>query len=131
MKGGSMAPKKAEDFDFELNFYEKILERKPDFIEALMALGDLYTKKGKHEEGLKIDQRLARLRPEDDTVLYNLACSYSLMNNVDEALVTIKRAIENGYDNMEYLERDDDLDNLRRDQRFKEFFGGIKSKKAR
>ena len=124
-----MARKQQEDFDFEVTFYEKILERKPDFIEALMALGDLYTKKGRAADGLKIDQKLAQLRPDDSAVLYNLACSYSLVNNLEASLNTIKKAIEYGYDNLAYLERDNDLDNLRRDERFKEFFVGIKGKK--
>ena len=124
-----MTRNQQEDLDFEVRFYEKILERKPDFIEALMALGDLYTKKGRYVDGLKVDQKLAQLRPDDATVFYNLACSYSLVNNIDEALGTIKRAIEYGYDNFEYIERDNDLDNLRRDRRFKEYFLGVKNKK--
>lgn len=126
-----MARQREDNMDFEVRFYEKILERKPDFIEALMALGDIYTKQGRYEDGLKVDQRLAVLRPDDDTVFYNLACSYSLVNNVDEALVSIKRAVDCGYDNFDYLERDNDLDNLRRDKRFKEYFSDVKNQKTR
>lgn len=125
-----MARHREDNMDFEVRFYEKILERKPDFIEALMALGDLYTKQGRVEEGLKVDEKLAQLRPNDETVLYNLACSYSLVNNVDEALVNIKRAFDCGYDNFDYLERDNDLDNLRQDKRFKEYFSDVKNKKV-
>jgi len=126
-----MTSNQQDDIDFELHFYEKILEHKPDFIEALMVLGDLYTKKGRHIDGLQIDQKLARLRPKDPTVLYNLACSHSLVKNIDEALVVIKKAIEYGYDNIEYLERDDDLHNLRQDSRFREYLLGVKNKKTR
>ena len=55
---------KKEDFEFEINFYENILKERPDFVEALMALGDLYTKAGFYEKGLSIDKRLTRLRPD-------------------------------------------------------------------
>ncbi len=126
-----MRPRKEEDIDFEIHFYEKILGRKPDFIEALMALGDLYTKRGRYLDGLKVDQKLALLRPDDATIMYNLACSYSLINNLDEALTSIKRAVDCGYDNFEYLARDGDLDNLRQDSRFKEYLMGIKNKKTK
>ena len=41
------APKvsrKKEDIDFEIAFYESILKDTPNFIEALSAIGDLYTR---------------------------------------------------------------------------------------
>ena len=41
-------------------------------------LGDAYTKTGQWEKGLQIDQRLARLCPDNALVFYNLACSYSV-----------------------------------------------------
>ena len=43
------APKvsrKKEDIDFEIAFYENILKDTPNFIEALSAIGDLYTRAG-------------------------------------------------------------------------------------
>ena len=91
------------DPQFEISFYEKILERSPDFIEALMCLGDLYTKEGFFEKGLRVDERLGQLRPKDATVFYNLACSYSLMADVPAAERSIRRAIELGYQDFEYL----------------------------
>ena len=109
------------DIDFEIRFYEGILEKRRDFLQALIALGDLYTRKGQYEEGLVIDERLSRLRPEDPVILYNLACSYSLTSRVDEAYETIKRAIACGYDDFAHLCRDSDLTNLLADKRFKHY----------
>ena len=119
-----------EELDFELHFIEAILKRKPDFIEALIVLGDLYTKKGFYQKGLEIDQRLQQLRPDDPTIFYNLACSYSLVNNLDEALAAIKRSIENGYEDFNHLEWDGDLHNLRQDARFQKFLSSLKNKKT-
>src|SRR5512145_2119003 len=67
----------ADEERFELDFYEGILLRDPCNEDALMALGHMYTRCGDYEKGLAIDRRLARLRPEDPTVYYNLACSHS------------------------------------------------------
>ncbi len=126
-----MAPKKENkkqnDIDFEIQFIEGVLKEKPDFIEALVALGDLYTKRGFFEKGLEIDKQLARLRPSDPTILYNLSCSYSLVNNVDKSLEAMKLAIGYGYSDYGYLENDSDLDNLRQDSRFQQFFVTIKN----
>ena len=118
-----------KDMAFEIKFYEGILARQPDFIEALSALGDLYTYGGYFSEGLEIDLKLRRLKPDDPTVLYNLACSYSLMGRIDYALRTIKKAINCGYADFQHLEADEDLNNLRKDTRFKRYFQRVKNKK--
>ncbi|MCC6758774.1 MAG: hypothetical protein IT395_04025 [Candidatus Omnitrophica bacterium] len=117
-----MAKKREDDLDFQIRFYEDILKDKPDFIEALIAIGDLYTQRGMVEKGLEVDLRLSRLRPDDDGVLYNLACSYSLMREIDKAFGAMKLALECGYDDLNYLEVDDDLEHLRKDERFQEYF---------
>ena len=118
-----------EAMDYEIAFYEGILKNKPDFVEALSALGDLYTKRGFIEKGLKADVKLSILKPEDPYVFYNLACSYSLLENVDEALSSIKQAIELGYKDFNFLEQDDDLENLRKDQRFQRYLARMKNRK--
>jgi len=121
---------KQDDIDFEIRFYESLIEKKPDFIEALAALGDLYTQKGQYKQGLSVDEKLMQLRPEDPIVLYNLACSYSLLEEKDRAYRTIKKAINCGYDNFEHLEQDADLENLRNDSRFQRYISKQQSKEA-
>ena len=120
---------KVDDTDFEIQFYENILEKKGDFVQALLALGNLYTQKGMHQKGLTVDQKLSMLRPGDPVILYNLACSYSLLNDVDLALRTIKQALNCGYDDFVHLERDQDLENLRNDSRFAKYFQSVKKRK--
>lgn len=119
---------KKQDIDFEIKFYEGILKKHPDFIENLAALGDLYTKKGLYKKGLKIDQKLAKKKPHDPIILYNLACSYSLVEDLDKALETLKKAIKCGYEDICYLEKDKDLKNLHKDQRFKRYISQLKKK---
>ena len=118
--------KKQDDLDFEVQFYEAVLKESPQFFEALAALGDIYTKIGQYEKGLAMDKKLLKLRPTDPTVLYNLACSYSLVGEVDKSLEAIKLAVDCGYDDLKYLNGDRDLENLRRDERFQQFFSKIK-----
>lgn len=122
--------KKELDLDFEIRFFENILRDRPDFDQALIALGEAYTRKGLYQEGLKVDEKLARLRPDDPMVLYNLACSYSLLERVDESLSTMKAAIFYGYEDFEHLKNDADLLNLRQDKRFTEFLVQLKGKES-
>lgn len=120
-----------EDADFEIRFYEGLLAKNGDFVEGLMALGDLYTKKGFYEKGLEIDKKLSQLRPDDPFVFYNLACSYSLLHKVDLAFGAMKLAVQNGYDNFVYLEQDQDMSNLLEDPRFQDYLQSVKVKSGR
>lgn len=112
---------KNEELDFEIQFHENLLKKMPDFVEAMSALADLYTKKGAYEEGLKFDEKIVQYKEDDPVAWYNLACSYSLLNQIDKSLASIKKAISRGYDNFRHLERDGDLNNLKNDQRFKRY----------
>jgi len=119
---------KKEKLQFEISFYEGVLKNTPLFIEALIALGDLYTRVGSYEKGLEIDKKLSRLRSDDPIILYNLSCSYSLVNDVDRAYYFIKKAIKYGYCDFAHMERDHDLDNLRKDSRFRRYYSRLKNK---
>ena len=119
----------AEQMDFEIRFCEELLKKKPHFIEAMHLLGNLYTQKGEYHKGLVIDEQLVQLKPRDPVALYNLACSYSLINDTNKALRSIKKAINCGYDNFPHLEQDRDLENLHQDGRFRRYFERVKRKK--
>ncbi|MGR3318213.1 MAG: tetratricopeptide repeat protein, partial [Candidatus Anammoxibacter sp.] len=91
--------------------------------------GNAYTATGMYEKGLEIDKRLSRLRPNDSVVIYNLACSYSLTEEIDLAISTLKRSIELGYNDIEQLEIDSDIDNIRDDKRYIELINGLRKNK--
>lgn len=103
-----------EQIRFEIKLFENLLSQKPHYTDALVALADLYTKIGEIKKGLVLDIRLAALLPDDDTVFYNLACSYSLTGQIKKAYEALKRAIELGYDDIEHLEHDSDLESIRK-----------------
>lgn len=118
------------DIDFEIRFLEGLLKHKPDFIEAMMMLGDDYTQKGEYWKGLAVDEKLSLLQPNDPWIFYNLACSYSLVSDIDKAFRTIKKAVRLGYENFEHLEQDPDLLNLRRDRRFQAYYARLRKRVA-
>ncbi len=126
------APKpsnKKTDVEFEIHFYENILKESPNFVQALTAIGDAYTRAGFWQKGLEVDLKLARMRPNDPTVFYNLACSYALLNQTPAALSALTKAIEFGYNDFEYLRADADLENLLKDFHVQEFIKAVEKKK--
>jgi tetratricopeptide (TPR) repeat protein len=118
----SALAKKKKRKDFEIQFYEAIVKEKPRFAQVLSCLGDAYTKKGFYHEGLEVDRRLVALKPEDPIVRYNFACSLSLVGAVEDALKELKKAVLLGYDDISYIMKDPDLDNVRAHHPFKEFY---------
>ncbi len=104
--------------DFEIGFYEAVLGLDPEHVDALETLGNAYTRKGRVEDGLRVDQKLVSLLPDSPVAHYNLACSYSLLDDADRALGSLERAIRLGYKDFKHLERDPDLEKLRKDRRF-------------
>jgi tetratricopeptide (TPR) repeat protein len=101
------------DLDTRIEFMEGIVRRDPDYVDALQLLGDHYTQRGRFNEGLKVDERLARLDPENALVFYNLACSYSLTEQFDRAALALEKALRLGYRDFAWLAKDPDLKKFR------------------
>lgn len=106
------------DLDFEIKFYEELIAEKCDFVEVLISLAEAYTKKGLYRKGLELDIRLSKLKPDDPIVFYNLSCSYSLTNKLEESLRSLERALLLGYRDLNFMDKDKDLVNLKRDPRY-------------
>lgn len=108
-----MTRSEQRDLDAKINFIEGIVRRDPDYVDALQILGDHYTQRGRFNEGLQVDERLARLEPENPLVFYNLACSYSLTEEFDRAALALEKALQLGYRDFTWLTKDPDLKKLR------------------
>lgn len=109
-----MSREERRNLDIEISFLEGLARRDPDYEDALKLLGADYTRRGRFEEGLKVDQQLAQLRPEDPLALYNLACSYALTRQPELAFTTLNRAIDQGYRDFRWLAKDPDLVEFRK-----------------
>jgi tetratricopeptide (TPR) repeat protein len=110
---------KSRDLDIRIEFVEGIVRRDPQFFEALQLLGDHYTERGRFEDGLKVDEQLAKLDPKNPLVFYNLACSYSLTDKLPDAVTALDRAISCGYRDFKWLAKDPDLRKLRKHPLFR------------
>ncbi len=106
--------------DFEIEFFGRLLERHPNYVDVLRVQGNNLTLKGRYAEGLQIDKRLIALRPTDPLAHYNLACSYAPLNRPEQAIKTLRRAVELGYRDFRYMREDRDLDSIRTDPRFRQ-----------
>ncbi len=113
---------------FCLEFCSAILDRRPEQFEALELAADHFTRLGYYADGLGVDERLARMRPEDPGVLYNMACSFALVGRAEEALSALSRAARFGYANHRHMAGDDDLASLRGDARFRRLLSAMRER---
>lgn len=102
-----------------MEFLEALRRRCPAHQPILEALGHLYTRVGRFQDGLQVDLELTRLRPQDPESWYNLACSQALLAAVEPALEALRRAIACGYHDADWMAADEDLASLRRHPEFR------------
>jgi tetratricopeptide (TPR) repeat protein len=119
------------ELDTKIEFIEGLVRRDPNYVDALQLLGDHYTQRGRIGEGLKVDERLARLEPQNPLVFYNLACSYSLAGDFDQAAGALDKALQLGYRDFEWLAKDPDLKPLRTNTAFDDLKAKIRQLKAK
>jgi tetratricopeptide (TPR) repeat protein len=106
--------------DFELAFFGSILDRHPSYLEMLRTHAKNLSLVKRYVESMQIDRRIIQLAPSDPLAHYNLACSYALLKQTDTALSTLRRAVELGYRDFEFMRQDRDLDSIRKDPRFRQ-----------
>ena len=124
-----LSRRELRDLDVEISFLEGVVKRDPGFVEALQVLGDAFTKRGKFDAGLEVDEQLSKLCPDDPMVLYNLACSYALTKRYEPAVVALLRAIEIGYRDFNWMLKDPDLESLRKHPAFDKVLAKLKRAK--
>jgi tetratricopeptide (TPR) repeat protein len=105
---------------FQIGICEEVLRISPADTEALRFLAHAYIAVGRLDDGLAADRRLVELLPHDPRARYNLACSCALTGRTDEALDRLREACDLGFDDLNLLRRDRDLDALRAHPRYKE-----------
>ncbi len=95
--------------------FRKALSIKPDEYEIYYHLGNTLTVMRKYTEAIKAYKSVLTVKTKDSDILYNLAIVYSLANNQDIAVESLKRAIE--------LD-----DNLKNDARYNSSFDNLKTR---
>jgi tetratricopeptide (TPR) repeat protein len=126
-----MTRSEQRDLDTRIGFIEGLVRRDPDYVDALQLLGDHYTQRGRYTEGLNVDERLARLDPENALVFYNLACSYSLTDQFDRAALALEKALSLGYRDFAWLAKDPDLKKFRQQPAYDEIKAKIRRMKIK
>ena len=74
---------------------------------------------GQTEKGMEWLERAKSSQSSDALNLYNVACVYSTIGEVEEALDCLEKSVRKGMAEVDWMMNDSDLDNLREHPRFK------------
>jgi len=72
------------------------------------------------DKGKEFLYSILTIAPGSVDDLYNLACAESLQGNVEPALDALSKSIEAGYTNVDHMEQDSDLKNIRNNDTYKQ-----------
>jgi serine/threonine protein kinase/Tfp pilus assembly protein PilF len=97
------------------------VEASQDDVIVMSRLAEAYARFGGREEAHATLRRVLELEPNDGLALYNCSCAYALLGDKNFALVSLRRAYENGFRTVGHWARTDTaFDNLRTDVEFKQ-----------
>lgn len=106
----------------EIAIYEEQVKKVPEDARARVLLAGDYARQGRFEEAKREADMGMVLRPDDSMILYNAACVYCAMNNVNDALTAIRKAWESGYRDPIWTRQDPDLALLHGDPEFERLY---------
>ncbi len=102
-----------------LEVIEKRLQTSPNDARALCFGSVNLLEAGQTEKGMEWLERAKTSQADDALNLYNVACVYSNIGEIEMALDCLEKSVRKGMAELDWMKNDSDLDNLRDQPRFK------------
>jgi adenylate cyclase len=99
-------------------FYPTYLLHHPDDARAHQFYALTLKRLGRLEEAKEEMHKGIKQNPNDPIIIYNAACFYATIGDKKASIENLKKAIDNGFGNYEYIKHDPDLNSLRKEPEF-------------
>jgi TolB-like protein/Flp pilus assembly protein TadD len=110
---------------------QRVLELLPDYLlqnpddaRARIVYAITLASLGRPDDAVKEGSHALELSPDDPLMLYNVACLFAQLREVDRAIDALQRALKAGYWDYGWMKHDPDLNPLREDSRFLQLIAG-------
>jgi len=107
-----------------LEVYPKYLKKHPDDSYTQMTYACTLATVNRKEEAKVEGGKALKYNPKDPVMMYYGACLYSILKEKKQAVEYLKKAVENGYGNFEWIKRDPDFENIRKEPGYLELVKG-------
>ncbi len=101
---------------------EDHLKRVPEDARARTLVATNYASMGRADDSAREANLALALRPTEATVLYNIACTFCMLNKKAEALDALSKAWNSGFKDADWARRDPDLALLHGDPEFERLY---------
>jgi tetratricopeptide (TPR) repeat protein len=98
------------------------LRKMPEDARARTLLAVNYAEAGREDDAIREAEMAMTLRPDESTVLYNVACIFALMKHADKAMDALRKAWKAGFTDADWVRRDSDLALLHDHPEFNELY---------
>ncbi len=108
--------------DYEKSIYAGLnaYQRSPKNIYVTNTLASVYLRSGNYYGAEKLYQIVLEKDPQNMPALYDMACIRSLTGQKEAAFDYLHQALQNGFNDLNHMRVDPDLDNIRGDKKFEE-----------
>jgi tetratricopeptide (TPR) repeat protein len=104
----------------------KVMELKPDHMEALQSLAGIYIGNREYAKAADLYERAVKAFPQAGlSIRYNLACVYAMMNDRANSLKYLEEIVADGFDRIDLMKQDEQLDNVRDTDGFRRIVEGM------
>jgi tetratricopeptide (TPR) repeat protein len=94
-------------------YYEEVLKLDENNLDAIEGLGAIYSSAPSMEAKTKKALPLL-LKAEQLETYFDIACIYSIQNDTEHSIQYLDKAIYHGYENIEWIQKDSNLENIRK-----------------
>ncbi|MGK2961470.1 MAG: protein kinase domain-containing protein [Gemmatimonadaceae bacterium] len=102
----------------QIRLVNEHLELNPDDPRACILGAVAYAALKDEERSVFFAGRAIAADPDDPMLLYNVACTYTQLGRIDDALAALEQAVDRGFGDKGWMEHDSDLDPLRETSRY-------------
>jgi len=107
--------KRSSLMDIMLKIFPEYLKKHPEDSYKQMTLAVTLAEVGRNDEAKVVGEKALRYNSKDPIIIYYGACLYARLEENQKAVELLKKAIENGYGNFEWIKRDPDFENIRKE----------------
>jgi len=104
--------------------YPEYLKKHPDDSYTQMTYAVTLGEVGQNNEAKEAGEKALKSNTKDPIMMYYGACLYARLNDKQRAVDLLKKAVENGYGNFEWIKRDPDFENIRKEPGYIELLKG-------
>ncbi len=111
---------KTEQYEKAETYFLKALEIDPTYEQAHRYLNKLYYNTKQWEAAEKNLLKWIQINPKKAVSYYDLACIKSFQNQIPEGLEYLEQSFKKGYQNLDIIKTDSDIENLRKTDAYQE-----------